>query len=296
MAMGSKWMGIAVGVLVGAGLAIGAVVLVTRKDGPSEIKGSTAQGGRAAEQKALSLEAGTPVELLLLRPLHSGDVEVGDEAELIVTEDVKDDEGNVCVPMGSTARLEVVRSREGSVASSLVNQPARLEVRFVSVSVDGTNVPLCAERDDPMQSLELTRDTASRGEASEALRALWEHPETQEFLSHLSDRMNGEGGDDFDDPDSRRIMKDVAQQLGLQAMSKVGADGESVGSLLDTARRARSISVTEVGLALQAISELGRVAGGVDRGLRSSIKGRNIKVPIGTRLTAYVARDTKIVR
>jgi hypothetical protein len=292
--MGSKWIGLVVGVVVGAGLAIGAVVALSRSGG-DEPKVATRKE-TASKSQALNLDAGTPVELLLLKPLHSGDAEVGEEAELIVTKDVKDSSGNVCVPIGARATLEVVRSREGSVATSLVNQPARLEVRFLSIKVDGKEVPLCANQDDPMDTMELTRDTASRSEASAALKELWEHAETQEFLSQLSDRMNGEGGEDFDDPDSRRIMKDVAQQLGMKAMAKVGADGESVGSLIDTARRARTISVTEVGLALQAITELGRVAGGVDRGLRGTIKGRNIKVPIGTRLTAYVARDTKIAR
>ncbi len=295
--MGKQWVGAVVGVLAGAALAVGAVVIVSGREEPKE-KGKAVRKAPST----LTLEQGTPVQFLLLEPLHSGDSSVGETATMVVTQDVADPKGRVCIPAGTTAKIEVVRSREASVMTSLVNQPARLEVRFLSTNVDGSTVELSARSDTPEATLELTRDAASRSEASAALKALWEHPETKEFLTDLTDRLNGESvGEDFDDPDSRRIMKDVAQQLGLAATKKAGAEGQSVGAMLAATERVsrggfERMDAGEVMLAIQAISELGRVAGGVDRGLRGTFKGRNIKIPIGTRLTAYVAKEATITR
>jgi hypothetical protein len=295
MAMGKQWVGVAVGALVGAGVTVGAVLVATR-GGPEEPTGAK----RQADRSDLVVAGGTAVELLLLQPLHSGDAEVGDVATVVVTKDVRDTHGAVAIPAGHTAKIEVVRSREASVATSLVNQPARLEVRFLDMGVGGARVPLSAEKGTPKATLELTRATSSRDEASAALKRLWAHPETQRFLSDLADRLNGENTrEDFDDPDSKRILADVAGELGLSATKRIGADGLSVGELLDSAKsvgRSGQISVTEVGLALQAITELGHVASSVDRGLRGTFKGRNIKIPIGTKLTAYVSKDAALGR
>jgi hypothetical protein len=56
------------------------------------------------------------------------------------------------------------------------------------------------------------------------------------------------------------------------------------------------MNAAEALLAFQAITELSHIANGVDRGLRSKIKGRNIKIPIGTRLTAYTAEPVTVMR
>ncbi len=279
-------------------MAIGAILVVSGQSGPKG-KGASAK----AEVKApATLAQGTPVEFLLLEPLHSGSAEPGDTASVVVTKSIQDGQGRVLVPAGATAKVEIVRSREASVATSLVNQPARLEVRFLAMSIEGSKVALSADKEEENATLELTRDTSSRNEAGAALKTLWDHPETQEFLTNLTDRLNGENlGEDFDDPDSRRIMRDVAQQLGLSAMKKAGADGQSVGAMLAATERVsrgafKSMDAAEAMLAIQAISELGRVASGVDRGLRGTFKGRNIKVPIGTRLTAYVAKSATLSR
>jgi hypothetical protein len=296
--MRRQWIGALVGVLAGGALAIGAVLIVSGRPEPKSMPGPRT----AAIGSAAALAQGTPVEFVLLEPLHSGSTEPGETASIVVTKEVKDEVGRVLVPAGATAKVEVVRSREASVATSLVNQPARLEVRFLAMNIKGTKVQLSAGREAGDATLELTRDTSSRNEASAALKSLWEHPETQQFLTDLADRLNGEKlGEDFDDPDSRRIMKDVAQQLGLSAMKRAGAEGQSVGAVLAATERVsrgayENMDAAEAMLALQALSELAHLANGVDRGLRGAFKGRNIKIPIGTRLTAYVAKSASLAR
>ena len=296
MPMGRQWIGVALGVVAGAAIAVGVVVWLARG---SAGQASTVPKRETPLKSEVQLQRGTPLELVLLRPLHSGDVEEGERAALVLTNDVLAN-GQVAIPAGTTVLAEVVRSREGSVMSSLVNQPARLEVQFLPLEIDGISVLLCTSIEDPDAPMELTRATASRSEAGEALKSLWDHPETQKFLKDLTDRMNGENlGEDFDDPDSMRILNDVSSQLGMKATERFGAKGTSVGAMLAaTDKVARgsfeSMDAAEALLAIQAVSELGRLAVGVDRGLRGAIKGRNIKIPIGTRMTVFVAEDVTI--
>jgi hypothetical protein len=294
MDMGRQWIGVAAGIGAGACLAVGALLLLGRDAEP----GTAKQGGTKQELREVTLGRGTKLDLVLLRPLHSG-IKVGTTASVVVAKDVLA-EGRVVIPAGQIAKLEVVRSREASAVTSLVNQPARLEVRFLDLGLDGVRVRLCADLEDPEAPLSLTRASSDRDQASAALKSLWSHPETQRFLSDLSARMNGEGlGEDFDDPDSRRILEDVAAELGLAATKRVSADGKSVGTMLAVTDRIaqgsfESLDATEALLVVQAVAELGRLASGVDRSLRGAIKGRNISAPIGTRLTAYVARDVEV--
>ncbi len=297
--MARQWVGVAIGAVVGATIAgIGLAAIANRQAESPKAKAKAT----SKPPKKVTLAAGSSIEFLLLRPLHSGDVDEGETAQMVVTKDVNAG-GLIVVPAGTVGELEVVRSREASVMSQMINQPARLEVVFRPINVDGAEIALLAVQDEPDEPLELTRRTSSRDEASAALKALWEHPETQDFLTRLSERMNGEGSsEDFDDPDSRRILTDVADQLGLTATSKaIKRDGRSVGAMLLATEKAgrgqfSSMNSAEALLAFQAVTELAHVANGVDRGIRGKIKGRNIKIPIGTRLTAYTAESVTIER
>lgn len=295
--MTKQWIGVGLGAVLGAAIAGAGLVMLSKQP---EKRERPAKNNSERPKREVTLPDGAAVEFLLLEPLHSGGADVGDTAKIVVTKDVKRDSVTV-VPAGTIGEIEVVRSREGSVMSSLVNQPARLEVKFRPLELDGGSVALDAQIDGAV-TLELTRKTSSKDEASAALKRLWENEQTQDVLNRLAQRLNGESSDDLDDPTSRKILVDVADQLGLTATTKaVNGNAKSVGGLLLATEKASrgqfsDMNAADAMIALQAVTELAHIANGVDRGLRGKIKGRNINIPIGTRMTAYTAKPVTVLR
>lgn len=296
--MGRRWVSIALGVVFGAVLTLGMVNLAGK---PKRESDPVVQMVEALPEP-VELSKGTPVEFVLLDPLNSGGTGVGELATIVVLSDVMDAGGKIAVPAGAVAQVEVVRSREASVMTSLANQPARLSVRFLPMEVEGVSISLATSEDALDSEFEIIRGSVGREEASEALIALWGQPEMQEFLTALSARLNGEGDGALDDEQSVRIMKEVSEKLELSATQEATrSKGLSVGALVAMGQRAddgklKAMDPAEVLLAVRALAELGGVVDRVDRGLRGTFKGRNISAPIGTRLTAYVSEDVKFVR
>ncbi|HXH62371.1 MAG TPA: hypothetical protein VNI20_13570 [Fimbriimonadaceae bacterium] len=296
--MGRHWIGIALGAGLGAAFTLGMLSLTEKR--PPESKKTEAKIVKPVVVQPVVVKEGTPVSLVLLDPLHSGGSDVGELATVVVSHDVTGEDGRVAIPAGAVGQVEVVRSREASVMTTLVNQPARLWVRFLPLDLGGTKVKLSASDSEDDDFYEVDRDDASAPRATRALVALWRNRDTREFLTSLSDRMNGDSSDTLDDPKSRQVLADVAQKLDMKATKESSSkSGFSVGALFAIGQKAdngdlKTMDSGEVVLAVRALVEMCNVSRRVDHGLRGRVKGRNISAPIGTVFNVFVSGDVSL--
>lgn len=241
------------------------------------------------------LPADTEVPLMLLKPADSGQSQVGERIPCLVAEDVKSPSGYVVIPKGAGALIEVTRARQGSAMGILANQPARLEVKFIStLAVDKTPVELGTGTDK--ESLEITYDMTERGTVVDVVKGLWNHSETQESLKSLNSAFST---GQWKAPDLKKALEDVASQSDMPQTAKALKSDESWKRLSETAGKVAGgdlsgLSGSEAVLALGALREIGKVTGSVTGFLQNAVKGRNLTLPVGAVLKAKTKTDEKI--
>lgn len=241
------------------------------------------------------LPADTEVQLMLLKPLDSGESQVGERVPCLVAEDVKSPSGYVVIPKGAGALIEVTRARQGSALGVLANQPARLEVKFIStLAVDKTPVELGTGSEK--ESLEVTYDMTEKGTVVDVVKNLWNHSETQESLKSLN---NVFATGEWKAPDLKKALEDVAVQSEMPQTAQALKSDESWKRLSETAGKVAGgdlsgLSGGDAVLALGALREIGRVTGSVTGFLQGAIKGRNLTLPVGSVLKAKTSQEEKI--
>lgn len=241
------------------------------------------------------LPPNTEVQLMLLKPADSGQSQVGERIPCLVAEDVKSPSGYVVIPKGAGALIEVTRARQGSAMGILANQPARLEVKFIStLAVDKTPVELGTGTDQ--ESLEITYDMTEKGTVVDVVKGLWNHSETQESLKSLNSAFST---GQWKAPDFKKALEDVASQSDMPQTAKALKSDESWRKLSETAGKVAGgdlsgLSGSEAVLALGALKEIGKVTGSVSGFLQNAVKGRNLTLPVGSVLTAKTASEEKI--
>lgn len=267
--------------------------------------GTLAVPGLPAAQPPALLKAGTPIALLTLQELTSGGSQEGDEVTLVVTEDVKDHMGRTLIPRGALAKGVVTHSRAAHLASAIVRQPARLEVRLMDVeTVDRGKAHLCSDVADPAEGYDFTRANVSGGADGSLLRSIWQDPETRQILTDLA---NGTVGNEEArkrlSEDANASLGKIAEKLGLEkaqewleSRDRKSGNKLDVGSAIESLRKGdyQSLPSDDLILAAQAIGELVDLATNVDRQLRGMLKGPNIKAKVGTPIKAFVAEDVKV--
>lgn len=246
-----------------------------------------------AKPKQVAVAQGTKVELMLMQPLDAGGSEVGLKVPLALAEDLMVD-GQVVARKGTVVEGKVTRSRGASVAAQLIRQPARLEIEVGELATTGGDALALAG------TYEFTRENTQADVRQSRLETAWDTPEGREALSKLAERLaDGDRGARLDDPETEKALALLAKDLGLEDTRRlIEGDGASEG-LAGTLRALEKGNLStlaggELSLALGAISELGRVAGSVDRTLRERVKAPTIRAPIGTRLTVEVAEAAEV--
>lgn len=251
-----------------------------------------------------TLPAGTEVKLLTLANLDAGKSKVGQSFPLVVAEDIKDSSGRVLIEAGSIVTGEVTRSRGGSLAATIVNQPARLEAKFNSVkTVDAQSSPLVVDKSEPEKSYEFTRRNAGEADAGDAIEAMWQHEETQKAITALSGKLSGEKVD-LTAPDMKKVLADAAKTMDMPNTNQLlqgkdqrtGKDFDELSQSMDKviSGNLKGMNGGEIVVAAMALGEMGKLVGSVDKTLRNTLKGRSITVPIGTPVSVYTTKELKI--
>jgi hypothetical protein len=265
------------------------------------LAGCGAQPQAEAKQvEEATLAAGTPVQAILLQEISAGATDEGQEVALMVSEDVKDAKGRVVVPKGSPVVAEVTLSRSEGTLSALMNQPARLNVRFKTLrAADGTTVELSADREDREAEFEFTRANTGRGEPSRKLESLLEDEANEEAMAALQQLFESGDVRSLDSADTRDRLQRIADEIGLEGTSRVIRQNElsQVGDLLQAVRRGSNLATLASGGSLAVVDaalELASVAGHVGSRLSRMVKGRTIRAHVGTPVTAYVVEEVVV--
>ncbi len=251
-----------------------------------------------------TLPAGTEVKLLTLANLDAGKSEVGKSFPLVVAEDIKDSSGRVLIEAGTIVTGEVTRSRGGSLAATLVNQPARLEAKFNPVkTVDAQSSPVAVDKTDPKKDYEFTRRNAGEADAGDAIEAMWQHDETQKAITALSGKLSGQKVD-LTAPDMKKVLADAAKTMDMPNTNQLlqgkdqrtGKDFDELSGSMDKIINGniKGMNGSEIVVAAMALGEMGKLVGSVDKTLRNTLKGRSITVPIGTPVSVYTTKELKI--
>lgn len=259
---------------------------------------STPEPSVAPESRVVMLEAGTPVDLVVLTSFESGSP-VGDDVLFMVATDVVDPTGEVLVAQGALARAQITRSRKANLGSMVLNQPARLEIEFGHVvAIDGSAVRLAAAADDNVPTRSIARSDVD-APTDRRFEQVWADPEARASLQVLSEALEQRDLSRLASPEHQEALERVAERLDLASAGELLRQG-GVGQANDTLRQMLSaeglvgLATGDTARAVQAIGELAGVAGNVGRQLARQLDAPNIRVPIGSRFRAFVATPTPI--
>ena len=249
--------------------------------------------------KPVELRKGTEIELLLLTPLTSGGSEVGDPVKCVVAKDVTAGDGRVLVAEGTVVEGKVVRSRGGTLAGSLTNQPARLEVEIGEVqTVDGKKVALQGKGESGRHSF-----TQANTKGGGNVVDLAQDPEAQAFLRSAVERMaKGETLPPAEQKQADAELARLAERYDLESTKRLlkGDKGPERSSgaqgVLDALQKGDfgGLAGHEVVLGVQALEEIANLGAGLDKSLRGAVKGSNVKAQVGTRVTATTAKAVTV--
>lgn len=255
------------------------------------------------------LSAGTPVSMILLQEMESGEIPEGAPVSLLVNEDVKDASGHVLITRGTPAQGEVTWSRKEEMLGGLTNRPARLKFRILATSaVDGTAVTLCADKDRPEEPYELNRANTGRGPAADKVDELMKDDQNRAVLEAMKDLASDQTRDvsaALESVESRDRLAKIGQELGVPSLSALAQQGE-VGKVKEALSKLRSPSTnanTSEPFSRYALKNLPmvdtvlaitNVASQVNHGLDALRHGRNIKAYVGTSINGFVASETTV--
>lgn len=239
---------------------------------------------KAKKPKVLMLPVGTSVPLVLTSTLTSGGSKTGETVDLLVTDDVTLGK-QVVIARGTKVQAEVTRSRGATPATSVANQPARLEITLKPITTeDGRTLKLIGT-DGPVYEF-TQKNTTGRKDAAKIDR-LWETPEGKEALESLR-ASSTDGG--LKAPDPAALQK-VADAVGMEKTKKFLAkprQDQPADKLLGALAKGdwtTAAGVDQV-LGIQALGEIASVTRAVDDKLRGMFKGNNIEATVGTPVVA----------
>lgn len=259
----------------------------------------------------VTLKAGTPVHLMLMAPLESGDCPVGMLFPMVVSEDVLDSaSGAVVIAKGTPIMGEITKTRAAGALSGMLNQPARLEITTEPLSVGGASLKLTAEEGSKEAvSFAFSRDNTglpdTRTDADPELADALKNEASRKLLSEFTTAVeSGVMQEDL----AERMAKDPAMnglfdRLGYARTQKLMQDSgdakKGFQRILDTAEGLRYGEVSKLGsldlqLALAAMEEIGGLARDVQNTVRGIFKGRNIRAHVGNRVLMFTMEDATI--
>lgn len=251
----------------------------------------------------VALSKGKAVPLILLRQIEAGGSREGLLVPFMVAEDVTDDAGHVLIEKGSVAEGEVTWSRSEGTLGGLMNQPARLAVRFNRTRASGgESVNLCADLEKPDEAFQFTRENTGRSEVESgqtlegALNETVARSLNEFFTTGDPSRLDAE-------TEARQWLIEATKAPGMEAarayLDPDAPQRAQAGDLQRVVKHLQDGTITklaapELMLAANALSELGRLASSVDRSLGAKLKGRTIKAYAGTKVSAFVKEEVKV--
>jgi hypothetical protein len=263
--------------------------------------GCTNQPAAEAKQvQTVKLEKGAKINMILLKELSSGGTEEGSEVPLMASEDVKDSSGHLLIPKGTPIAGIVTWSRSEGSLGSVLNQPARLKLKFTGgKAVDGTAFKLSAKADAPDEEFELNRDNTGQVQVSQTLDTLAENKDNQQALDALRELFESGQASHLEDPATKQKLAELANQLGLPATATLAKKDEidKMADLVSQIRHgatAASLATGGSAALVDAALELAGIAGQMGSRLARTLGGRNIRAYVGTPITAYVAETVEI--
>lgn len=248
----------------------------------------------------VELPAQTKIPLVLTQELSAGDAKEGEKVKLMVEKDVQVG-GKTVVAEGTPVEAEVVWSRGASLASSVINQPARLAISTGSVrTVDGQTIALASTGKEPKR-FEFNRSNTGAPPSQNTLERLWTDDEQRQTLERLARRLaENDRSVSLDDPDTRASLEAIAKELNLRQTQQWLDESKKSSKGLDGVLKslqsgsAKGIGSGEIELALGAVQELSRLAGSVDRTLRQKIKAPTVRAPLGTKIELRTAEAATV--
>lgn len=241
-----------------------------------------------------------PIQLVLLKELHSGGSPQGTVAPFMVAHDVTDDHGKVIVRAGTPAYGTVVWSRrEGALSAPLLAEPARLVVRL-DKTYDASNNPVALFFDTPDRTYMFTRQNTSEGDVDPAVKAAWMDPKQRAVVQTLVQNFTGEKPQPLS-PAQTQLLVQQAKALALTNTAQLAQNGQlsALNGFVDELRASQSpevvfgaagpgVDVAALVAAVQEMAQLTRRSRGYIGG---RFVGRNIVAPAGTQVEAYVAEN-----
>lgn len=253
-------------------------------------------------EKPVEVKEGTEIPLVLLTPLESGGSEEGKTVRFVVADDVKVG-GRTVIEQGAIAEGRVARSRAGTLAGAMMNQPARLEVDLDSVkTADGGLVKVRAVAPGhPHEFTQANTKIDSKANVADALT----DPQARELVVNAAKGLvSGKDVSDGDKTKADAQLKELAQRYGLESTkellndpkSKVKSAGDIAG-VFESVQKGdfSSLAGVDLLLAAKAAGEIVELGSGIDKTLRGIFKGSNINARVGTPVTAYLAETKSIV-
>jgi hypothetical protein len=282
------------------------------------VAGCAPGSGGVATTKYGTLAAGTELVLSLLGQLEAGQAKEGDKVPLVVSQDVRDDSGNVLIPRGAVVQGEVSWSRSEGSLSGLARQPARLAIRVPEIRTpEGDPVRLVAKLDKPDEPFMFTRDNTgkielestevqnARGHVAESAKVVaLDKAEIEKIRSEIEAAIKtGEFERLQNDAEFKSAMEKLANDLELSSVRRVVVSEHGKPSGLQKAKELMlcaekgtfvNLSGPEMALAMETIEQLGNAARQIDRKVSGMIKGRTIKAYMGTPVKMYVAETKRV--
>lgn len=251
---------------------------------------------RAAEAKMVTLPVGTEVELVLLKELTSGGSKEGEQVPLLVSQDVKDAQGQVLIPRGAIAYGKVVWSRGATTFTALANQPARLAISINSTyAIDDKLVPLAADLNDPDKPHQFTRSNTAVQSAREELEKLFASEDSKAVLEKIKSAFEDGQVPEFDSND---VFLHIAEEMGMNSTKELAQKGKlgMITSTLEEIQRGglTRISGGEAALLIGAVTEVAQLGGQVGSKIAGMLKGANIKAHPGTPVIAYTLHPVDV--
>ena len=254
----------------------------------------------AKQVKPLTIPKSTKVELVLAKHLSAGEAKEGDFVPFIVSRDVIVD-GRVAIPKGALAEGKVSWSRSEGSLSGLVNEPARLEVKFDSLKLGAKSAQLVADLEDPAKAYAFTRENTGTPDSNDEKLDELLKTEANRRLAEKFDELFAGKSPDLSGTEAEEALRTIAGELGMTETQRIISNGKSnAGQIANTIERLQrgdisSIARGDLTLSLNAVMELANLVGGLGSRLSRALKGRTIHAYPGTVVEAYLAESVEIV-
>ncbi|MFN7171692.1 MAG: hypothetical protein ACK4P3_02755 [Fimbriimonadaceae bacterium] len=254
--------------------------------------------GCEQQGREVSLPANTPIKLVTITELESGESQEGKAVQLIVEEDVVVD-GTVVVPKGSLATGKVSWSRKGSATRAAINQPARLAVELQAVSTPtGSQIPISPRepREGHPNEVEFRRSNANIREAMTRMVKVVQDQEVRDSLTRLRSRLDRGNVQDMSDQENQEIA-DALKGLGLESAAGQlqGQSNADIEAAIALTKGDRNPSIVERGLRGLGIAGELMYLGSRAADTGGLIPGSlNIAIPIGTRVEAKTTETVSV--